>query len=142
MLVRESVPKLASRFRSTRTGRLVASLALSLAMAGTAACSDDDPTRPSNINGTYSLQTIDGNQIPVYGVEDGVLEIANDEWRLTFQFDDGTIGGPDPGFFSRNGTTLTFDDPDVIGTIGTNRITLVIAGFFDDGSAGTLVFVK
>jgi hypothetical protein len=129
--------------------RLVAVLIVAgIAAGGAWACSGDS-TSPSSIAGTYNLQTIDGQSLPVIVLEVGTdtVEITAGFMRLvsdqtfsesvSFRIADGAIVTTDvettTGSWTVSGSAITFT-----GTAGTN------AGdtFTGSISGNTLTFIE
>ena len=129
-----------------------------LALAGSVAlgaCSDDNGTGPdNNIEGTYTLTTIEGEDLPVtvFAFEGYTLEVLSGQVRLmddneftaSLTFRETTDGDPDTytesdtGTWSRSGNTVTFtySDPELeddVATFSNGRLTLESEGI-------TLVF--
>ena len=132
-----------------------------LALAGAVAlggCGDDDGTGPdNNIEGTYTLETIEGEELPVTVIEfEGVkIEVLSGNVRLmddneftaSLSFRETTDGETttytqtDSGTWSRSGNTVTFSYEDAeldddVATYSDGRLTLEVEGGL------TLVFEK
>lgn len=103
-----------------RARRALLTSILMLAVAGTVACGDDDPTSPSDgISGTFALQQANGSGLPyafsVNGTDivlsDGTLLLDDDgswEFALTGTTDGVADTFDDNGTYERDGVDLTF----------------------------------
>jgi hypothetical protein len=130
-----------------------------------AACGGDKVTAPENINGSYTLRTVNGTNPPnviyqdqTYKVEvtDGTLTLGtNSSWSGTLggrittlatgsinDFSGASLSG---GTYTRSGSTLTLDDPQdqltFTGTVSNGTITLNV-DLIGLGSATQLVYTK
>ena len=143
--------------------RLVAVLIVAgIAVGGTWACSGDS-TSPSSIAGTYNLQTIDGQSLPVVVFEEGTDKvevmagsmILNSDQTysesVSFRITDGAIVTTDieasAGSWTLSGSAITFTatagdnaGDTFLGSISGNTLTFIEALSGDDGV--TLVLRK
>jgi hypothetical protein len=120
--------------------RATLTLLIGTAALGTVACGDDDGGGPSRIEGTYALQSVDGDDLPVTGtingfditVEDGDLVIDDDgTWEVVIS---GEVNGnPDDiiedfGTWDRNGNSVSFESDafgdQFDGTLSGRRLTI------------------
>lgn len=139
---------------------------LTIALAATsivlAACGDS--SGPDSISGTYTLRTVNGQQLPFITDEDETYKAEILSMAITLKADEtysavftgrSTDNGqpttntvPFSGTYSLTGSTLTLDDsegfldPDgsVNATLSTDTITMVIEGL--PGTFFTLVFKR
>ena len=138
-----SLSRLATRAGTgTRYGRLVAIAFISATLVGTTACGDDNGSGPSSVNGIYTLETVDGENVPttIANANEGavLINLLSGEAQLT----DGEFTGewtveyegtPNPndtfqveGTYEVNGTTATFTVGGVSndGTIANGVVTI------------------
>ena len=131
-----------------------------LALAGAVAlggCGDDDGTGPdNNIEGTYTLETIEGEELPVTVIDfegyslvvlSGSVRLMDDNeftasltFRETFEGETDTYSETDSGTWSRSGNSITFKYEDAeleddVATYSDGRLTLEAEGL-------TLIFEK
>lgn len=109
-----------------RWTRSLLSLTLALGMAGAlGACGDDDPVAPTNLNGTYTIQTYDGVSAASQDIV-GELVIGGSEWSLYLE--DPTFTLEDGGTFARSRSNLTFTSDffgdDFPGRVSSTTITI------------------
>jgi hypothetical protein len=141
-----SFSRLATRARTgTRYGRLLAIAFLSATLVGTTACGDDDDdngTGPGSVNGTYTLETVDGESVPttiananegaiLINLLSGEAQLTNGdfsaEWTVEYE---GTNNPNDTyqveGTYDLDGTTATFTvgGESVDGTIANGVVTI------------------
>ena len=142
--------------------RRAAAAGAALLLLGTAACGDDDPTRPASaVAGTYALRTANGDPVPAVLFEDQLetFELLDGEIELradgTFDFalDTRTTIADEPteetealtGTFTVRGRQLTFraDDVTLFATIDDDDdITMTFLQFFENGESVALVFSR
>jgi len=152
--------------QSSRRGvvRPVVALTFALAVATLAACgSDKKVTGPTDVAGTYSLSTVDGNSLPftvpnnpnhTVVVQSATMTLGADH-SYTLSGTGTSDGGPstqvvaDAGTYAFSGSTVTFTSTTYTGliyagTATTTTITETVPGAFggSTNSSFTLVFNK
>jgi hypothetical protein len=130
----------------TRLARFVALLLLPVMIA----CDDDDGSGPSNgnVTGTYTLRTVDGQNLPftLVNVPGYRLEVTADQYTLnsggtftttaTFRETEGTTVTPSTETYSgtwvQNGSTVNLNSedggPETAAFSGGNTLTFIAAG--------------
>ena len=132
--------------------RLVTTLALVAAVA-LAGCSDDGTGPENRVEGTYALETIDGDELPVTMLATGEFQLEvlagevrlmdEGEMRFSITFREslgdqsGTYTEADSGTWTRSGDTITFawdDEEDAefnptSGIYANGRLTIDMSGF-------------
>ena len=136
--------------------RFLTTLALAAAVS-LGGCSDDGTGPENRVEGTYALETINGDELPVTLLETGEFKIEvlagsvrlmdDNEFTASLSFretSDGevdTYTQTDTGTWSRSGNTITFSYEDAeldddVATYSNGKLTLEV----EDGL--TLVFEK
>ncbi|MGI9076135.1 MAG: hypothetical protein ACR2G6_02255 [Gemmatimonadaceae bacterium] len=127
---------------------------VSLAVMGAAACGDDAATGPVDVQGTYSLRTAGGFNLPAtftngssrLEVKSGtlLLEASRFDATLSIEIDDTPSILTYAGLYSQSGNRITFDGTDqdgidvsLVGIIDGNTITIT-----DPDTGIQLVFRK
>src|SRR5215212_5126301 len=101
---------------------MLARTVLAAALLATAACGgdDDDPAGPADINGTYTLRTVDGNPVPASFTDGSGNVLRFNSGSLTLNqggtytgaldvtFNSAPFNLTDEGTFTRTGNTLAF----------------------------------
>jgi hypothetical protein len=102
-----------------RARRALPLIGLAVVATGVLACGSDKSTGPKGLDGTYALQAVAGQPLPVelqgtasvVIVETGTLTLSREKWTLTI---DGTVDGQqsnlitDNGSFSGSGDAIQF----------------------------------
>ena len=147
MLVLPYFNLLRPQMRSNAIARWFVPLTLLLAL-GTAGCSSDDSTGPDiSVDGTWTLQTVNGSNLPYVVAQAGndkvevtadVLTVASGAFTelTTIRVTSGgavtTQSIPDAGTYSINGTAVTFtfqsDGSTGTGTLNENSLIVVTQG--------------
>lgn len=94
-------------------------LGLLLATAGLAACGGDDPVAPIDVQGTYTLRTANGSNVPVtfttpagsVFVETGtlILQAGAASGTLSIELNDVEQAGPFSGTYTVSGNQIVLD---------------------------------
>jgi uncharacterized Zn-binding protein involved in type VI secretion len=120
-------------------------LTTALVLGGLLAACNGDSTGPGSIFGTYTLVTVNGENVPVTLVmppdtpivfNAGWIRLDSDSTYTISMTVDGVTPDPGDGAFTVNGSSIAFSgDFSGTGTISGNTLTIV-----EDG--GTFVFLK
>ncbi len=124
----------------TRLMRLCFALAMAWAAGGLLSACGDDGTGPASIFGTYTLLTVNGQEVPVeiQGIEitAGWIRLDSDGTYTISMTIDGVPPDPGDGTFTVDGSNIEFSGDYIgSGTISGNTLTIV-----DEGN--TFVFRK
>jgi hypothetical protein len=111
-----------------------------LLASGLSTSCDGDGTGPGGIFGTYTLRTVNGQQVPVeiQGIEmtAGWIRLDSDGTYTISMTVDGVTPDPGDGTYTVDGSTIEFSgDINMSGTISRGTLTIV-----DEGN--TFVFRK
>ncbi len=135
--------------------KLLSAMIVSLAVAGVAACGDDNGTGPASIEGTYSLRTAGGLSVPAtisngvfrLEIKSGALVLKKNalfDATVSFEIDDSPSTLTTDGTYVRSGDRITFSGMDqdgvavrLAGTLDGDTITIT-----DPDSGIALVFRK
>jgi hypothetical protein len=130
-----------------RWTRSVLTFTLAIGLAGSlGACSDDDPTSPSNLNGAYSIQSFDGRSASEQGITGEFVLTTGDRWTLFLEGSLDDIPLEDEGTYDRNGNNLAFESgiflDEFTGSVAGRTLTIHNYDAFGDGDRVAIVFQR
>ena len=106
-------------------------LTTALLLGGLLTACDGDSTGPGSIFGTYTLVTVNGEELPAeaQGIEfiAGWIRLNSDNTYTasgTWDLGDGPETTTDTGTFVVTGSTIDFDEGDFTGTVSGNTLTI------------------